>query len=387
MSTIEVAAPNPARLVARSFPVDGRFDLLDCVAADSFVWLDGDRGFVTSGVVATVTPDEAAGYVRMIHHEARPDVAASAGPRAVGALPFAGNGRLVVPADIVARDVDGRAWHTTIHSASSVLEPTAPPTAFSIAAATDFSRWEAQVEHALRLIADGALEKVVLARAITVEADRPWSRWTVLDLLRRTQPGCIVYANGGFVGASPELLVRKRARDVMARPLAGTGTDAAALRRSEKDGREHRVVVDAVACALAPHCTALQIEGPDALAFADLSHLATTMTARSHHGTTIMDLLASLHPTPAVAGTPRPLALDTIAALEDQPRGCYAGPCGWVDRYGDGEFVVALRGALIDGRHATLHAGAGIVEGSDTDAEWRETQQKFMPMLQVLIRP
>jgi len=387
VSTVAVAAPNPARLVARSFPVDGRFDVLDCLAADSFVWLDGDRGFVTSGVVATVAPDEAAQYVRMIQHEARPDVAASAGPRAVGALPFAGDGRLVVPADIVARDADGRAWHTTIGGARTALERTAPPTAFSIAASTDFSRWQAQVGHVLRLIAGGALEKVVLARAITVEADRPWSRWTVLDLLRRSQPGCIVYADGGFVGASPELLVRKRARDVMARPLAGTATDAAALRRSEKDGREHRFVVDAVAGALAPHCTALQIEGPDALAFADLSHLATTMTARSHPATTVMDLVASLHPTPAVAGTPRALALDTIAALETQPRGCYAGPCGWTDRNGDGEFVVALRGAVLDGQNATLHAGAGIVEGSDADAEWRETQQKFMPMLQVLVRP
>jgi menaquinone-specific isochorismate synthase len=387
VSAVEVAAPKPTRLIARSFPVEDRFDLLDCVAADSFVWLAGDRGFVTSGVVATVAPDEAAEYVRMIHHEARPDAAASAGPRAVGALPFAGDGRLVVPADIVARDADGRAWRTRIDGAPSVLERTAPPRTFSVAASTGFARWQAQVGHALRLIAEGALEKVVLARTITVEADRPWNRSTVLDLLRRTQPGCMVYADGGFVGASPELLVRKRARAVTARPLAGTGTDAAALRRSEKDGREHRIVVDAVASALASHGTELQIEGPEALALADLSHLATTMTARSHIGTTVMDLVASLHPTPAVAGTPRRLALDTIAALESQPRGCYAGPCGWVDRNGDGEFVIALRGAMIDGRHATLHAGAGIVEGSDAEAEWRETQQKFMPMLQVLVRP
>ena len=228
---------------------------------------------------------------------------------------------------------------------------------------------------------------MVLARAVTVEADRPWDRRAVLRGLRETQPRCIVYAEAGFVGASPELLVRKTGLEVLARPLAGTATDAAALYRSSKDQREHRFVVDAVVDALARHCTGIRVDGPRPLELADLSHLATNVTATVTGPTTIMELVDALHPTPAVAGTPRALALDTIAALESQPRGRYAGPCGWVDRDGDGEFVVALRGAVIDGRHATLHAGAGIVQGSDPDAEWAETQQKLMPMLQALVRP
>ena len=119
-----------------------------------------------------------------------------------------------------------------------------------------------------------------------------------------------------------------------------------------------------------------------------MSHLATTVTARTGApATSVTDLVAALHPTPAVGGTPRPVALDAIAALEATPRGRYAGPCGWIDRDGDGEFVVALRGGEIDGTHAVIHAGAGIVSGSDPDAEWTETQQKLTPMLQALVRP
>ena len=119
-----------------------------------------------------------------------------------------------------------------------------------------------------------------------------------------------------------------------------------------------------------------------------MSHLATTVTGRAESATTsIADLVAALHPTPAVAGTPRRLALDAIDAMETVGRGRYAGPCGWIDRHGDGEFVVALRGGEIDGTHAVIHAGAGIVAGSDPDAEWAETQQKLTPMLQALVRP
>ena len=132
----------------------------------------------------------------------------------------------------------------------------------------------------------------------------------------------------------------------------------------------------------------MRAEGPRALELADVSHLATTVSGRADSATTsIADLVAALHPTPAVAGTPRPLALDTIDALEPVARERYAGPCGWVDARGDGEFVVALRGGVIEGNRARIHAGAGIVAGSDPDAEWAETQQKLTPMLQALVRP
>jgi isochorismate synthase len=170
--------------------------------------------------------------------------------------------------------------------------------------------------------------------------------------------------------------------------MAGTGLRADALVRSEKDAREHQPVVDAVLEALAPTCAGVVAHGPSPIALADLTHLATTITARVRDlDTSALDLALALHPTPAVAGTPRATALAAIARLEPTPRDLYAGPCGWVDASGDGEFVVALRGAQIDGTRARLHAGAGIVAGSHPDAEWAETQVKLEPMLRALVRP
>jgi isochorismate synthase EntC len=184
------------------------------------------------------------------------------------------------------------------------------------------------------------------------------------------------------------LLLRKVGAAVTSRPLAGTAVETAALVRSAKDAHEHRLVVDAVVQALQTFCSDVRALGPSPLELADVSHLATTVTARTDEPTTsIADLLAALHPTPAVAGTPRAPALDSIDAMESVARGRYAGPCGWIDRNGDGEFVVALRGGEIDGAHAVIHAGAGIVAGSDPDAEWAEIQQKLTPMLQALVRP
>jgi isochorismate synthase len=134
-------------------------------------------------------------------------------------------------------------------------------------------------------------------------------------------------------------------------------------------------------------CADTVAHGAAPVALADLTHLATTITARiTDPDTSAVDLALALHPTPAVAGTPRATALATIARLEPTPRDCYAGPCGWVDARGDGEFVVALRGAQTNGSRARLHVGAGIVAGSRADAEWSETQAKLEPMLRALVR-
>jgi len=197
-----------------------------------------------------------------------------------------------------------------------------------------------------------------------------------------------VYADGGFVGASPELLVRRTGDDVTARPMAGTGARADDLVRSEKDGREHRLVVDAVREALAALCDAPDVHETASVSLTDLAHLATTITARvADRETSAVDLALALHPTPAVAGTPRDAALAAIDRLEATPRDRYAGPYGWVDAEGDGAFVVALRSAHIDDCVARLHAGAGIVAGSQAEAEWAETQVKLEPMLRALVRP
>jgi menaquinone-specific isochorismate synthase len=387
------------RLAARSYAVDDPFDLLDYYAPDGFAWLDGNLGFVASGVAALVAPADAAPLLASISHWSADDVSDAAGPRAVGALPFTGSGELVVPARIVGRDADGRAWRTIVEDTDdtdaldTTPAPWAPagdtaPSEFRVASATTRKQWRSMVEQALVDIARGRLDKVVLARAVRVDADRPFDVPDVLAHLRSTQPGCIIYADRGFLGASPELLVRKSGASVAARPLAGTGVETAALVRSAKDAHEHQLVVDAVVGALRGTCSDVRADGPLPLELADVSHLATTVTARVDPATTsIADLVTALHPTPAVAGTPRAIALDTIAALESGARGRYAGPCGWIDRNGDGAFVVALRGGEIDGASAVIHAGAGIVEGSDAAAEWVETQRKLTPMLQALVRP
>ncbi len=356
--------------------------------------LDGGHGFVASGVTAVVDPADAASFLSAIRHRpADAHVPPGAGPRAVGALPFTGSGQLVVPAVIVGRGADGRAWRTVVDdvdgprpASSARLQPV--PSEFVVATATSREQWREMVEHALADIARGRLEKIVLARAVRIDADHPFDVPAVLAYLRRSQPGCIVYADRGFLGASPELLLRKVGATVTSRPLAGTNVETAALVRSAKDAHEHGLVVDAVVRGLDTYCSDLRADGPSPLELADVTHLATIVTARVDAATTsIADLVAALHPTPAVAGTPREVALDAIAATEHVARGRYAGPCGWIDRHGDGEFVVALRGGEVDGTHAVIYAGAGIVAGSDPDAEWVETQQKFTPMLQALVRP
>jgi isochorismate synthase EntC len=130
------------------------------------------------------------------------------------------------------------------------------------------------------------------------------------------------------------------------------------------------------------------VHGTAPVSLTDLAHLATLITARLRDvDTSAVDLALALHPTPAVAGTPRAAALATISRLEPTPRDRDAGPCGWIDAEGDGEFVVALRGAQLDGDRARLHAGAGIVAGSRAEAEWAETQVKLEPMLRALVRP
>jgi menaquinone-specific isochorismate synthase len=384
MTTSQVTPRTEQRLTARSFAIDGDLDLMDLFDADGFAWIDGERGFVASGVAAVVAPERAVQLLASIGHWSdAAEVPSAAGPRAVGALPFRGTGELVVPVRIVGRDEDGRMWQTVIEGieAPPVLLPSnrAPaPSAFTVASTTARDRWQALVDHALDAIARGELEKVVLARAVTVDADRPFDIRSALTHLRRSQPGCIVYADRGYAGASPELLVRKTGSSVTARPLAGTGVDTDTLLRSHKDAREHALVVDAVIDALQRSCVDVRATGPAPLQLADVSHLATTVTARTKsNSTSIADLVADLHPT----------SLAMIDALEPEPRGRYAGPCGWIDRNGDGEFVVALRGGEIAGTRAVLHAGAGIVAGSDPELEWAETQQKLTPMLQALVRP
>jgi menaquinone-specific isochorismate synthase len=313
-----------------------------------------------------------------------------AGPRALGALPFEGGGTLVLPSRIVARDRDGRAWRTIVEGAEipPALQISRPRAArFSVCTRIEREEWRDRLETTLAAIDAGEVEKVVLSREVDVEADQPFDVIEVLDALRSAQAGCTVYAIDGFVGASPELLVRRTGRAVLCRPMAGTGDDPSELLGSEKDAHEHRIVVDAIAAALRAHCDVVECEGPTAVRFATVTHLATSIRGVLADDVGAAELVELLHPTPAVGGWPSRAAQEMIRTLEGHSRGRYAGACGWVAASGDGEFVVALRCAEIDGTHARLFAGAGIVAGSDPGAEWAETQAKLQPMLRALVRP
>ena len=307
--------------------------------------------------------------------------------------------RLVIPARIWRRD-GATTTLTTIEPAATARAPqwSHVPRRFTVEAVQDLAAWDAIVAAALGAIETDQLRKVVLAREVRVESDTAFSVAEVLATLRRTQAGCFVFASGSFVGATPELLVRRRATSVTSQPMAGTAArearaseDARAMSRllnSQKIRVEHQLVVDAVVESLRAHCDEVVAHEPQAIPLTSVTHLATTINGTLRDAaTTALDVALALHPTPAVAGTPTAMALETIARLEPFSRGRYGGPVGWVDADGDGEFAVALRCAELDGRNARLLAGAGIVTGSDPDLEWAETQAKLEPMLRALIRP
>lgn len=260
--------------------------------------------------------------------------------------------------------------------------------------------WERIVAGAaLSCAGDGRLEKVVLARAVRASTVGPFDTAAAAARLRRAYPAAYVFAVGrgvrSFLGATPERLVRLHGRTVEAACLAGSaprgGTpeeDAFlgnALLASAKDRAEHAIVVRGVLEALdRPGIRLVVPSSPRLLRFRNVQHLYTPVEGRLDDETGIFDLLDRLHPTPAVGGFPKDDALSYIRAHEQLDRGWYAGPVGWVDRHGDGEFAVALRSALVTGADATLFAGCGIVASSNPADEYEETCLKLQPMLAAL---
>jgi menaquinone-specific isochorismate synthase len=259
------------------------------------------------------------------------------------------------------------------------------------------------VRAALRRIEAGRVQKVVLARRVVVEFASPVDvAATVAALRRREQSStvfCVASPGHSFVGASPELLVSREGAVVRSVPLAGTvrmtgdaatdETTVARLVASTKENLEHRLVVDMVSAQLAARCRTMRVPyDPEVLWLRQIAHLATPMSGRldGEPATwpSALELAAALHPTPAVGGSPRSEALEIIASLEPRGRGLYAGPVGWVDAGGNGQFVIGIRSAQVTGASATIHAGAGIVAGSDPTDELAETSFKLDTMLGAL---
>lgn len=265
----------------------------------------------------------------------------------------------------------------------------------------DDAAHRARVTRAVQAVLAGEVEKLVVAGERICRGATPFEPDAVLARLRARHPECFVFGVGfgdeSFVGASPERLVRVSRGAVLADALAGTaprGRDAnedarlaAALRERKKDQAEHAVVVRALREALAPLCAELAIdESPRVRRLAHLQHLQSRARGRLRPGLAqpLLALAARLHPTPAVAGAPRAAALAWLRRHEGLERGWYAGGVGWLDLAGEGELAVALRSAWLRGGEARLYAGAGIVAGSDPEAELRETRLKLEPALRAL---
>ncbi len=270
---------------------------------------------------------------------------------------------------------------------SATVRPELPATS-----AVAFDHWDAGTRNILEGIAAGVLTKVVQARRQTIRLSGR-GVGDVLDGVAPHGPTSTRFAirEGGtaFVGASPERLVSKSGLVVRTEALAGTAPvgDHASLLASTKDLREQRLVVDEIQRVLRPLCVEMEVpEEPQARTLRGLVHLVTPIEGRLREPCHVLDLVEVMHPTPAVGGLPRARALDWIDDNESAGRGWYAAPFGWIDRQGDGDFLVALRSSLLEGGFAHLYAGAGIVEGSDPSSEYAEVELKLETMRAAVAR-
>lgn len=258
------------------------------------------------------------------------------------------------------------------------------------------------VRRALKAIESGAYEKIVLARKVRLEADRPWDTLDTLTRLRECFPECFTFSFCGgnpynFIGATPERLLRIRNGRLLTEVIAGSaprGADAGEdaryareLLESSKDLHEHICVRDSILRRLRKvGIHACAESHPQLLQLSNVQHLRTRIEAEIGKSADLPDILAEMYPTPAVGGSPREAAVPHIAGFEQIERGLYAGIIGWFNHLNEGEMVVGIRSALIKDTCAYLYAGAGIVKGSDPDKEMRETELKLQALLNVLTR-
>lgn len=403
-----------ARLTVTTRPLDDDRPLVELLPVDdALLWTRRGAGLAGWGTAVRLAPgsgparvDRAAAALSDL--AARAHVDDRVGVPGGGLLAFASltfdpdsdGSVLVVPRRLVGR-LDGVTFETRIDGPDlsepvpgPARDPHPPPVRdrvrFAGSSLPDVA-WLDAVAHAVKEIESGELDKVVLARDHAV-----WShhrldpRWLAQRLAARF-PDCFTFLVESLIGATPELLVRRRGTEVVSVALAGTAprhddpdADARAgaeLLASDKDRREHAFAARSVTTALEPVCTHLHTsEAPFLLQLDNVQHLATEVRGRLTTGTGVLELVDRLHPTAAVGGTPRGGALAAIRRLEGMDRGRYAGPVGWVTGDGDGEFGIALRCAELSGARARLFAGAGVVAGSLPEDELEETRVKLRAM-------
>jgi isochorismate synthase len=404
-----------------------------------FCWEQPDRGFALAGIgtAAEVVSrgvdrfrDLAEGCSRVTRERvaAEPDgLPAGAGPVWATGLAFAPDGGdqpiwsslppalAVLPEIAIARS-DGRSFLTactrpeagiegirgrlaSLRSAPLTPADPHPSAATKISGRYPPERYEKIVAAAVERIRSSDVDKVVLARELTVEAPAAHDPGALLGALRDLFPACFCFCFGtpeaAFIGASPELLVRRSGAVAATVALAGTTGRSAdpavddhlgeAMLRSPKVRDEHGIVVRRIERTLRPHSVWVHAEGePFVVKVGNLQHLATPIRAQLADSHSAIELAAFLHPTPAIGGEPREPALELIGELEGIDRGWYTGPVGWMDAAEDGEFCVGLRSALLRDREAHLFAGCGIVADSDPAAELQESELKFEALLPLL---
>ncbi|MFJ4046416.1 isochorismate synthase MenF [Microbacterium sp. NPDC089987] len=417
------------RLVAQTREIPPVDDLLAHTSAvRPLAWLRRGEGIVAAGdgVAAVIRIPAGSGRTRSdVIADAWREIAALAeidddvrlsgtGLVGFGALAFdedsSSDSVLLVPQTVIGLRA-GRSWITRIRPAADAdfapipdSAPLGPHWAGRVGPGAQTPQgYQDAVRRALDEIAAGAYSKVVLARDLTgtVPGDADLRR--LVRALATGYPDTWTFAVDGLIGASPETLVTAHERVVTARVLAGTaarGADpsedhaaSAALAASGKDLDEHRYAVQSVLAALDPHTSALDAQAePFVLELPNLFHLATDVAGQLSDGASSLDLVGAMHPTAAVAGTPTDAAIAAIRRIEPFDRGRYAGPVGWIDAAGDGEWAIALRCAQFGdapraasgARRVTAYAGAGIVAGSEPESELLETRVKFRPLVDAL---
>ncbi len=420
-------------LVVRTEPSDDGRPLLEQLSEfrghDRTAFVRDDEGIVTSGTAVNLTVTRGAGRFIAARHALdalardtivtdvvrRPGTGLVAiasftfddGPQSTDAAELS-HSVLRIPRIVIGRHA-GTTWRTEILVDSSsepgdrtsrteddgyrsIVDADRPRYAGST---LDDASWLEAVDRVLGAIGEGRLDKAVLARDVRLWSRTPFSVPDVLRALASRFPSCFTFLVDGLIGASPELLIRRKGEQITSRVLAGTtrrGVDpdedgqlGVELLASPKDRWEHDLAARSATEALGPLCTALkEPSAPSLVRLDNVQHLGSDLTGTLKRSVHVLDILEQLHPTAAVAGTPREEALALIRGLEGMDRGRYAGPVGWCDSEGDGEFAIALRCAELDGDRARLFAGAGIVEGSLPEAELMETWLKMRAMTDVL---
>ncbi len=433
-STPVNAVPNPQNpgartLFVRTVPLrDHLGSLVEHLPADTpLAWLTGEDGLVGWGEAARLEPGAQPGDTRPTDTtrftEAarwldglleRAEVEDEVDLPGTGLVTFGSftftptspGSTLIVPRVLVGRR-DDRVWLTTItdepgeHPEELLRPRSAPrpvgPVEWRPGSLTS-EEWMAAVAGTVDRIRAGELEKAVLARDAFADAESPIDVRVLLERLRTRFPACFTFSVGGMVGATPELLLRREGDQLTSLVLAGTrprGENAEADHRlgqemlsSAKDIEEHGLAVDSLRTALEPLAEELVVPAwPHLLKLANVQHLATRAHAQLSPGVSALDAVAALHPTAAVGGTPTETAMRLIAQVEGMDRGGYTGPVGWLDGAGNSEWGIALRCAHVDGAHARLYAGGGIVAGSDPVSEVAEAESKFRVMREALTDP